>query len=327
MKREIFKHIKKFLPLIGIILLVYLIYSLGLEDIKNAFLSIHPIFIILSLSLTVPRIFIRNYSWQIILKEQKINISYWNSLKIFLIGFFYCSMTPGFVGHVIRIPYMKEYTNEPYGKLFINTLIEVLVRTYALYTIIIIGLIVLIQQTKLIFNLVLLWIFVIIIPIIIVIYFLEKHRGEKTFLILIKYFIPKSFKQDLKTFVTTFYKDFPRFRKLIIPYIIGGFTWILIFFQEYFIVIALNLDIPFFDFLCFISIANVIGFVPITVAGMGTRDATAVFIFTTLYPVTGAEILVVSLLGFILTDVFTGLIGFFVTLNEEKKSFNLFFNK
>jgi len=84
--RKILKQAKKFLPLIGISIFFYIVYTLDVEKIIDAFLSINPIFIIFSLTLTIPRLIVRNYAWQLIQKEQKITISFFQSLKIFLIG-------------------------------------------------------------------------------------------------------------------------------------------------------------------------------------------------------------------------------------------------
>ena len=65
-------------------------------------------------------------------------------------------------------------------------------------------------------------------------------------------------------------------------------------------------------------VANVVGYIPITFAGLGTRELTAIIIFSTLFLVPEAEIFVVSLLGFVITDVFTGFIGFIFSLSETK---------
>jgi len=128
--KQIFKYAKKILPFIGVILLiVYILLKEDINEIKNAFLAIHPIYIILALTLTIPRVLVRNTAWQMMLKEQKIYIGYWKSLKIFLIGYFYGSFTPGYLGQLMRIPYLKEKTREPYGKLFVNSTIETTVHT------------------------------------------------------------------------------------------------------------------------------------------------------------------------------------------------------
>jgi len=314
--KKIFKHAKKLLPFIGIAILIYTIYTLDIEKIKNAFFSIKPIFIILALSLTLPRVLIRNYAWQLIQKEHNIKLTFFQSLKIFLIGYFYGSITPGYLGQLMRVPYMKEKTGEPYGKLFVNSSIESIVHSSSIYITMIIGALLVVETFPGIFLIAIVWI---IILASIIIYFIKKERGEKLFYILIKYLIPKKLKHNLNRFVQTFYNDFPKINKLIIPFILGLFTWIIIFSQEYIIVIALGLNIPYIWFLLVFPLANAAGFLPITFAGLGTRELAAIVLFSTLFAVAEEKIFVVSLLGFIITDLFTGFIGFLATLTEASE--------
>jgi len=327
-KKNLFKYAKKFLPLIGIVILLYIIYSLDIEDIKNAFLSINPLYILVALLLTLPRVLVRNFGWQLIQKEQKIKLSFFRSLKIFLIGFFYCSITPSFIGHLMRAPYMKEDTGEPYGKLFVNIIIDSTLRTISSYLMIFIGGLLVITYFPDIF-----WkntsIFAIVLIIFLIIllsafYFIKKERGEKIFHTLIRYIIPKKLKDNSYRFVNTFYKDFPKVNRLIPPLLLSFIVWIFFFTQEYIIVMAMGLDseIPYHFFIFLFPLANVAGYLPITFAGLGVREGTSIFIFTTLFGVGEAEILVFTLVGFIITDIFTGFIGFLVSLTEagEKKS-------
>ena len=322
MSKKLFRYGRKFLPLIGIVFLGYLVYSLGIKDIKNAFLSIHPIYIIFALSLTVPRVFIRNYSWRLIQKEQKINLTYFQSLKIFMIGYFYASVTPGFVGQVMRLPYMKEKTGECYGKLFINTLIEVTLRQFAIYTMIFFGLIMTIESFSDIelFRIILMIIIVaIIVTIGIIWYFIGKERGDNTFRFLERYLIPGRFKETYFDFVDTFYKDFPRLNRLIIPFLLSFVTWIIIFSQEYIIVMAVGANIPYVSFILLFPVANIAGYIPITFAGLGTRELASILIFSTLFGVADYKIFVFTVVGFIVTDVFTGFLGFLISLTETRK--------
>jgi hypothetical protein len=214
---------------------------------------------------------------------------------------------------------MKEKTGDPYGKLFVNSLIETIVHSISLFAMIFFGAFLVLGTFPELFFIVVLWLFIMAI---ILIYFIKKNRGEKFFYFLIKYFIPKKLKNNFTKFVDTFYNDFPKIKGLLIPVILGIFTWIIIFSQEYMIVIALGLDIPYLYFMLLFPIANVVGFIPITFAGLGTRELTAVILFSTLFLVPEAEIFVVSLVGFIITDVFTGFIGFIVSLSEAKINLN-----
>ena len=132
MVKNLLNKAKLVLPFIGLLILAYIIYSLDVHKIITAFLSIEPIFIIYALLLTIPLLLIRNETWQIILKEQKITVGFFRSLKIYLIGVFYGSITPGYYGQLMRIPYLKEKTGEPFGKLFINTIIETFIHSFSL---------------------------------------------------------------------------------------------------------------------------------------------------------------------------------------------------
>jgi uncharacterized protein (TIRG00374 family) len=135
--------------------------------------------------------------------------------------------------------------------------------------------------------------------------------------------MPKNFRKNLNSFVGTFYKDFPRIRMFFLPILLSTLTWILIFTEEYMVVLSMGLVIPYGVFLLVFPIANVAGFVPISFGGVGIREIVAITIFTGLYAVTEAEILIVSLLGFILVDIIPALIGFLLSLTEtvDKKSF------
>jgi uncharacterized protein (TIRG00374 family) len=245
-----------------------------------------------------------------------------------MIGYFYASFTPGFFGQLMRLPYMKEKTRERYGKLFVNTVIEITLRQISIYTMIVIGIILVIEtffEIEFFRIIVMIIALAIIVTAFILIYFIGKERGEKLFRLLIKYLMPKNFKETYYRFIDTFYKDFPKITRLIIPFLLSFVTWIIIFSQEYIIVIALGENIPYLSFLLLFPIANIAGYIPITFAGLGTREYVSILIFSTLFEVAEPKIFVFTLVGFIVTDVFTGFLGFLVSLTETRKKeiFNL----
>jgi hypothetical protein len=237
-------------------------------------------------------------------------------MNIFLIGYFYGSITPGYLGQLMRIPHLKEYTGEPYGKLFVNSTIETIVHTFSIYIMILLGAFLVLSDYPEFFMIAAGWM---IIFILFLLFFMRKDRGEWFFNFMIRYFIPKKFKSYLNQFSDTFYQDFPRIKALFYPLFVGVFTWIIIFSQEYILVLALDLPIPYLYFMLLFPLANVAGFIPITFAGLGTREVTAIIIFSSLFGIANEKIFVVSLLGFILTDLFTGFIGFLVSVREAKR--------
>jgi glycosyltransferase 2 family protein len=315
MVKNLLGKLKLILPFIGLGILFYLIYTLDIQKIITAFLSIDFLYVVYALLLTIPLLLIRNVAYQIVLKEQKITVSSFESLKIYLIGIFYGSFTPGYTGQLMRIPYLKEKSGEPFGKLFINTLIDTFVHSFSIYGMIIIGAFLVVGTIPSLLPVTIAWMIGFCLA---VVYFTRKERGEKFFRVIITYLIPKKVKPHLNAFVDTFYTDFPRFKIMIIPYLIGIITWVIVFSQEYLILMGLGLDIPYLTFLALYPIANVAGFIPITFGGLGTREFTAILIFTTLFSVTAEQILVLSLVGFCITDIFLAGIGFLLSLTETR---------
>ena len=72
-------------------------------------------------------------------------------------------------------------------------------------------------------------------------------------------------------------------------------------------------------FLVLYPIANIVAFIPISSAGLGTREATLVFLFS-LFGVEPEKTVVLSLAGHLLTDVLTGFYGFILSLTETGNS-------
>jgi uncharacterized protein (TIRG00374 family) len=313
-KEKIISLIKKFITLIGILILTYLILDIGVEDITNTFLSISPIYLIFAILLTIPRVLVRGYAWQIILKKHKIKMSYIDTIKIFLIGYFYASITPGYAGHLIRVPYLKEKTNEPLGKLTTNTFIETITHTLSLYGMMSLGAILIISEFPEIFPITIIFVSASIAVYIILI---KRERGEKIFHFLVKYLIPKKHKISLTKFVDSFYNDFPRLRDLAVPFFLGIITWIIIFSQIYIIGLSLGIDVLYHYFILLYAIANVVSFIPITFSGFGTRDVTVVALLS-IFDVQPATAITISISGHIITDLLTGLYGLIISIFEVK---------
>ena len=216
----------------------------------------------------------------------------------------------------MRIPYLKEKTNEPTGKLFVNTFVETALHTLSMYIMMILGAFIISNEYPeairygLIFLVAILLIYG---------FFIKKERGEKFFNITIKLFIPKKLKHYCKKFVNTFYHDFPSVKDLILPFIIGSVTWIIMYTQIYIIALCLNIKIPYLTFLLLYPIANIIAFIPITSAGLGTREATVMILFS-FFGVPAEKSIVISLAGHIITDVLTGFYGFVISVIEARNN-------
>ncbi len=116
-------NVRKLLPLIGIIILIYILITIDIETILSDFSNIKPIYLALSFFSLIPILLITNYEWQLILKKQKIFVSYIYSLKNIFIGYFYGFVTPGGLGGYTRTLYLQDESGEPIQKCVSNLII------------------------------------------------------------------------------------------------------------------------------------------------------------------------------------------------------------
>jgi len=309
------KLLKKVLPVIGIILFIYIINDIGPSKVVSALLGISPWIIGLIIALGFIRILLNNYIWQIILKRQKIKIRFFQSLKINLVGRFYGFSTPGQLGRYTKLVYLKEKTNEPLGKLFINLNIGYILNAFAFYVLLLIASFLIAERFPYIFIGVLLYV-----SIIVTFYlcFAKRERGEKVLKILIKYLVPKRLKDTLTKFTETFYDDFPKIRELILPFLLNVYLQILIYFQLYIIAMSLGIKVPFYIIFVFFSIAGIVAAFPTSViGGLGIREVTLWFLFSP-FGIELDRIIALSLANYILAGLLPASYGLVLAVIDAR---------
>ena len=100
---------KKFLPVIGIGIFVYILLKLDfskiIEEVSNANIN----FLLLAVLFIFITLLTQTIKWLAIARVQKINIPLIESLKVDLISNFYGFITPSRIGSAMRINYLKDY--------------------------------------------------------------------------------------------------------------------------------------------------------------------------------------------------------------------------
>ncbi|HDZ27340.1 MAG TPA: flippase-like domain-containing protein [Candidatus Aminicenantes bacterium] len=100
------------------------------------------------------------------------------------------------------------------------------------------------------------------------------------------------------------------------------FSYSLFFFQCFLIAKSIGLQISYFDLALIMSIVNIITLIPISISGLGTREASMIFLFKLIGLPTEAAISF-SLLIFFVFFICGGLMGFIAWwLNPVKIDFS-----
>ena len=307
--------IKNLLPIFGIIILIIILSTLDLQKIADIFLKINPVYSILSFLIIIPLIILANIGWQIILKKQKINVSFLYSIKNFFIGYFYGFITPGAFGAYIRSIYLSKKSGAQIPKCVSNIIIF---NTIEYLTLLILGAIGAIYLSSIFSYLFFIILLIIILVITLFLFFFKANRSRVLFIKIIQSRIFSTIKDKIEKSLTSFYEDLPKLKETFLPSIISIFGWILKYIMLFFVAKLFFIEIPFFTFIMIMAVAEVISSLPISIYGLGTREATLITIFK-VWGIESENIVSFSLFLFVIIWLSPSIIGAVVTFFETKK--------
>lgn len=309
------KKITKFIPLIGIVLFLYILFDIGFEKIIHAFSFIPWYFYIIALFIFIPKLFLAGIKWQYLNDKQEIHISFLSIIKLYLLGLFYGSVTPGAIGMHIRVYYLRKKSEASFEKCIANSLIEGTLALIAGLFLGAIGSVFVLQSYPGIFPLIIAFF---IFYSSAFLFFMEHKRGKGFFSFIIRPFLPGARKENLDYIISRLYKDIPRLRDLLLPFLIELVIWSIAATQVYVLSLAFTIPIPYFEFIL-LSIVSVIiaNVIPLSVGGLGVREGAFVVLLSS-YGVTFEVAFVLSLGGFLVKNLIPGLIGLAVSLFEKE---------
>jgi len=318
--------IKKILPFIGLIVLIVIFFKLDIGKIADIFSSIKPVYSLICFFAVIPIVLLVNIEWQILLKKQKIKVSFWYSLKNIFIGYFYGFITPGGVGAYTRSLYLQEESKSSLLNCLSNIIIFNTIDYFALLLLGAIGAFYLSSNYPYILLTI---IFVIFVVVALILFFFRNDKSKKVFMRIIRLRIFTTLKDKLENSVDSFYEDLPRFNDIIIPFVLSTSGWILKYFELYFISKLFMIDIPFASFILLFAVADVIASVPISVYGLGTREITLITMFSEFSSTTISyeQIVSFSLFVFVIFWFVPSVFGGAITFFESNKTKKFIFSK
>jgi len=111
---------------------------------------------------------------------------------------------------------------------------------------------------------------------------LNKQLMRKLIKLLFKLAVFKKVKGKIAEAFEEFYGGLQKLisPKLLYSGLLTCMGYFMFFVQCYLIVMAMDLSINFLTIILFMAITNLITFIPISISGLGTRDATLIFLFS-----------------------------------------------
>ncbi len=260
------KILKPLLVTVITLFIFYLLFTqIDAKSVIQVLSSANLVYIlasILVLALIVP---IAVFRWQIILKVTGHPLPFWRCFNIFMVALPLTSITPSKSGDVIKAYYLKDEIpmSITIGTVFTERVFDVL-------SLIIISIIGSIFYFKIEFL-------VILTPVLLVVTGLLVVISNSNLKIPL---IKDSWNSKLQN-MTHSMSSLTKNRKAFYVVLLLSFvSWILAVFQTVLFFYALHINIPFLFTMANVPIAIFVGLIPVTLGGMGTRDAAIILLFS-----------------------------------------------
>jgi len=306
--------IKKFLPVIGIAIFVYLLVKLDLKEILNEISRANLFFIAISVALVFVFLTTQTLKWYVIAKIQEIEVPFKDAFKINLISSFYGLITPSRLGTVMRAEYLKKYTKN-IGKGLSNFTLDKVLDLISIFFIAIIFSFVF--REKLDFIPVEFFIIIFLGLIVLTFIFINKERAKFLLRFVYNKFIPRKKREFFKATFESFYENIPKKRYFILFFMLNLLNWIVLETITYFIGLSLGINLPLIFYLAILPIVTLVSMIPITIGGLGTREATMITLFG-IFGASAEKVFSMSLISLLIVSLIPSLIAVCLLLKNDK---------
>lgn len=295
---------------IGLILFALILLRIDLNEAYATLKQVNLWFVLLSIGIQLGALVIATSRWQVILRQLNIHVPFHRSFIHQLIGTSAALLTPGQLGEFVKVVYHRR-EGFPAAESALSVVLDRLCDLFVLLAFGFISLVVLIGIPPG-------WVAAILAAFaglgIGLIVFLRKKQDISHWLATV--FVrmsPKAYKDAVRQNAERLAERVVSFDRKFITTIlaISLGNYILLLMRVYAIILAVHIVMPLWYFIMAVPLLRLVGLLPISVLGIGTRDVTSIYLYGQVgVPATSA--LVSSTLGLLTLQVQT-LIGLIVS--------------
>lgn len=270
MAKKMRKILRKAYLLIGLIIFIFIVKDIDFNQFKEVALTINFFYYISAAIIYLPIVFLKSYRWKKIMDIQKIHYSIKNAFLMYGSSSLLGLVTPGKIGDFSRMAYLKK-DKHSLGRAFLGNFLDRLSDLFfiSVFSIIAFFFLPLLPHLSLDYYTLIKWggLAAALLSVLIIFFYLAKKESFYNFI--------SEIVRDLKQF---------RINNILFILLISAINWLFYFFLIYLIAASINLHQTIgFLYLSFTAgIGILAAFVPISVLGIGTREATFIFLLTPL---------------------------------------------
>ncbi|MBK9357968.1 MAG: flippase-like domain-containing protein [Bacteroidales bacterium] len=294
--------LKTLLKIAGSALIIWLLVSRinwNLEEFKRILAGLDLAWFLFSLFGVVIVLGIKSIRWNILLKQEDCSYSRWRSFIAYMASFTIGLVTPGRVGEIARLYYVREDTGITFYRSF-KTLVADRIFDFAL--------LIWFGGTGMLYFYKLLGNFSGFVYLLATAFAMMMVWGAGYWFlkILVK---PESSPVSFRFIMETWNGMFKP--AMFIPWLLTLLAYFLFYLANQMILKAVGIELNIIDISFILSLMSLVTIIPITLAGFGTREASLVYLLS-FYLVSPETAIVFSLLQFTAFFLWGGIIGLLI---------------
>ncbi len=267
MKKRYFNILK---VTIGLLIIFFLIYKFGLDNIFSTILDVKPGFLFIALIFYFVSIFIGVLNIKLLIAPLNKKISYWNLFRYYMFSWSAGLLVPGKIGEFSICYFLKKH-DISIGEGIAASLMDKIITFVFLLIFSLFGFFIFLDFYSALLS-------VMVIPCILVTFLVSLYSMRIRN--IIKRFIPNKIADKFKGFsrlLNRYAKDYKML--LFLNFLITGIKWFISFLVIYYMFLSFNVHVALGVVIIITAITKIIALIPISISGLGIREGAAVYLF------------------------------------------------
>jgi hypothetical protein len=272
--------LKKYSFLFGLILFVTILSRTNVGEIFQNIKNINPLYLVLALLISLPMLINKTLCWHYIIKQQGIKYNLKDSFLMYCSGLYIGILTPGRLGEITKALYLKK-DGHSMGKSLVGAILDRLSDFAFLLVFIFAGSLFFLTIFQ---KQVLILILGIVISVFLLVIFLETGLIKWGLNKIFHIFVPEKYQKSWKINFQDFINDLKiyKLKHYLVIFLITAFSWVFYYLQMYVLAKGVGINVPFLYLAISVTIAGLITLIPISISGIGTRDAALIILLVPL---------------------------------------------
>jgi uncharacterized protein (TIRG00374 family) len=290
----------------GLTLFIWLLLTLDWSQAGAILRNADPGLLLIAGAFNFLFIFLKAYRWHSILRVQGLKYTFLRSQVVYQAGSFFSVVTPGRVGDVIKISYLKNDLGVPYRKGIASVLMDRIMDLATLFLSVLLASLVIAVPLSFLLPLIfvgtclLILLFIITVP--------SAIKWILSLLVLVP--LTKKLMPNFVSIISESRESLIKLvqKKLAFPFFVSLVAYIAIYAGSMALAHSQNLNVSFIQIVYFISITSLVALIPISVSGVGTREVAMMALFSS-QGLGSAEAVVFSVSYLVINLVFANFLG------------------